>query len=159
MCLDVRITQYLIPYIQSKDAEIRTETLTILYEISKGLELDTQLLAHFENSRPGSNLFMKGKKQTKLPETSEKRTDFGSEKKKLSEKNKDYTMINYLGSSGKSDAADTQRFINFAYDLPNLYQRANKPFLKEMATCFRNPMFIMALGRQLRNPVESLTNK
>lgn len=54
---------------------------------------------------------------------------------------------------------ETEKYINFALDLPNLNFLASKRFLKEMAVCFESPVFIAPLARLLKTPTEQASNK
>lgn len=54
---------------------------------------------------------------------------------------------------------ETEKYINFALDLPNLNFLASKRFLKEMAVCFESPVFVAPLVRLLKTPGELALNK
>jgi len=54
---------------------------------------------------------------------------------------------------------ESEQYINYALDLPNLNFLASKRFLREMAVCFESPVFIAPIIRLLKTPNESHANK
>ena len=150
----MRIPKYIIPLIQDRDMEVRTLGIQIFLYISKALLPQTPTFSPAQ-LRQFRGLSEK-KLKTNTPNLQKK--DFHSDKKSLPEIHKDYTLMNYINNS-QVDKQNAQRYVELAFDLPNLHFKANLCFLSEMGKCFENPVFIAPFIRQLKNPGESLQNR
>jgi len=65
-------------------------------------------------------------------------------------------MSNYINrTTNLTQKEDNKKYINFAYDLPNLHFLSIKWFLMEMAKCFENPMFVNPFIKRLKDETET----
>jgi hypothetical protein len=165
VCLDLRVSNHVINFMQDKDRDVRNECLLIFYEISKGLQDDDFEILGSNTSSSKLDL-SKGAHQTKSAFDQHKAFSLSviggggkDDKDKSEQKNVD-TMSKYISrSAALTQKEDTDRYISLAYDLPNLHFLANKRFFKEMAKCFENPLFISPIIKLLKSPTEVYQNK
>lgn len=140
--------------------------MLIFYEISKGLlDQDTEIEGTDVGTEESQDLNKRTKSKTAFGQhkTMSMSAYFGGSNenkepaanKQLKDSKAD-KMSNYINrTTNLIQKEDNKKYINFAYDLPNLHFLSIKWFLMEMAKCFENPMFVNPFIKWLKDETET----
>jgi len=141
--LDLRLSRYLVKFMQYPEDEIRKKCALSFYQLSRALADEDMLGLIADISQRGAN---QGKSAIS--------------KKSLHDINKDWSLIGYINNPNSiNDPVDTKRYIAFAYDLPAIHFQHNRNYLRELGGVFLNPMLSTSLMRQIKLPTEVSSTK